>query len=89
MKKIIFILFIIILSSCNKDVNPGKGPPPCTSEIHKKITNQQFNNDFIIEKIKEIQRFHSSALHWNLNELNTNLHNVIDKVKTAYPKMVL
>ena len=50
----------------------------------KKITNQQFNNEYILLKIKEIAQYHSSALHWNLNELNTNLHKVIDNVKTSY-----
>src|SRR5690606_18919877 len=49
-----------------------------------KITNQQFNNDYVIAKIKEIEAYHSSALHWNLNELNSNLHKIIDKAKSAY-----
>lgn len=49
-----------------------------------KITKQQFDNDYIISKINEIKKYHSSALHWNLNELNTNLHSIIDKVKTSY-----
>ncbi|MBW7952723.1 MAG: hypothetical protein H3C56_09290, partial [Chitinophagaceae bacterium] len=49
-----------------------------------KITNQAFNNKYILSKIKEIENYHSSALHWNLNELNTNLHKIIDKVKTSY-----
>jgi hypothetical protein len=52
-----------------------------------KITNQQFNNKYVISKIKEIEQYHSSALHWNLNELNTNLHSIIDKVKTSYLKI--
>ncbi|VBB48330.1 conserved hypothetical protein [uncultured Paludibacter sp.] len=51
---------------------------------NKKITKQQFNNDYIISKIKEIEEYHSSALHWNLNELNTNLHLLIEKVKISY-----
>lgn len=51
---------------------------------NEKITNQKFNNKYIISKIKEIENYHSSALHWNLNELNTNLHNIIDKVKISY-----
>jgi len=38
-----------------------------------KITNQQFNNKYVLSKIKEIEQYHSSALHWNLNELNTNM----------------
>ncbi len=50
----------------------------------QKITNQQFNNEYVLSKIKEIEQFHSSALHWNLNELNTNLHNILDKIKTSY-----
>ncbi len=50
----------------------------------QKITNQQFNNDYVLAKIKEIEQYHSSALHWNLNELNTNFHNIIDKAKSTY-----
>lgn len=53
----------------------------------QKITNQQFDNKYILSKIKEIEQYHSSALHWNLNELNTNLHNIIDKVKSSYTKI--
>jgi hypothetical protein len=52
-----------------------------------KITSQQFDNKFVLEKIREIEQYHSSALHWNLNELNTNLHNIIDKVKSSYSKI--
>ncbi len=50
----------------------------------QKITNQQFDNKYVLSKIKEIENYHSSALHWNLNELNSNFHKIIDKVKTAY-----
>jgi len=53
----------------------------------QKITNQQLNNKYVISKIKEIEQYHSSALHWNLHELNTNLHSIIDKVKTSYSKI--
>lgn len=51
---------------------------------NQKITNQCFDNEYVISKIKEIEHYHSSALHWNLNELNQNLHNILDKVKTSY-----
>jgi hypothetical protein len=51
-----------------------------------KITNQQFDNQYIISKIKEIENYHSSALHWNLNELQ-NIHSIIDKVKENYTKI--
>ncbi len=37
----------------------------------QKIKNQKFNNNYIISKIREIEQYHSSALHWNLNEINT------------------
>ena len=52
----------------------------------RKITKQRFNNSYIIDKIKEIKQYHSSALHWNLNELQ-NIHSVIAKVKSAYKKI--
>ena len=56
-----------------------------SSTIYKgKITNQQLDNDYILEKIREIEQYHSSALHWNLNELTLNFHSIIDKAKTAY-----
>lgn len=51
---------------------------------NQKITNQQFVNDYVISKIREIEQYHSSALHWNLNELNTNLHDIIDRAKISY-----
>jgi len=58
------------------------------ASIHKtrkdKITNQQFDNAYILSKIKEIGNYHSSALHWNLKEINTNLSSIIDKVKKSY-----
>jgi hypothetical protein len=53
----------------------------------KKITNQQFDNRYIKSKIKEIAQYHSSALHWNLNELQNNLHDIIAKTKKCYAKI--
>jgi hypothetical protein len=52
--------------------------------FENKITNQQFDNEYVISKTKEIEQYHSSALHWNLNELKNNLHTIIDKAKTCY-----
>ena len=54
---------------------------------NNKITAQKFDNKYILTKINEISQYHSSALHWNLNELTTNLHSVIDKTKKAYKKI--
>ncbi|MEZ5025363.1 MAG: hypothetical protein R2739_02190 [Chitinophagales bacterium] len=53
-------------------------------KVRDKISYQKFNNEYILSKIKEIEQYHSSALHWNLNELNNNLHKIIDKVRDAY-----
>lgn len=53
----------------------------------QKISNQKFDNEYVLSKIKEIKQYHSSALHWNLNELNTRLHNIIDKAKFLYAKI--
>jgi len=62
-----------------------------SAEKHKtrkdKITNQKFDNSFIIDKIHEIQNYHSSALHWNLKEINEKLPIILDKVKESYSKI--
>ncbi|GHT15609.1 hypothetical protein FACS1894170_13140 [Planctomycetales bacterium] len=52
-----------------------------------KITNQQYNNEFVKAKIKEIEQYHSSALHWNLNELKINFHSIVDLAAKAYRKI--
>ncbi|MFR9651718.1 MAG: hypothetical protein SNG35_06825 [Rikenellaceae bacterium] len=50
-----------------------------------KITNQRFDNDYIVSKINEIDEYHSSALHWNLNELNVdNFISLVEKAKLEY-----
>jgi hypothetical protein len=53
----------------------------------EKISNQQFDNKYVISKIKEIAQYHSSALHWNLSELKNNLHSIIAKTKECYTKI--
>ena len=59
-----------------------------TAEKHKtrenKITNQQFDNELIKSKISEIKNYHSSALHWNLKEIDQSFPNLIQKAKIAY-----
>lgn len=52
-----------------------------------KITNQEFDNQYILNKIQEISAYHSSALHWNLQELNDNFSDIIAKVKSSYAKI--
>ncbi len=68
-------VFVIFAYYEKAEINP---------RFKNKITNQQFDNDYIVSKIKEIKQYYSSALHWNLNELKNNLHTIIDKAKTCY-----
>ncbi|HPS65064.1 MAG TPA: hypothetical protein PK447_05770 [Ignavibacteria bacterium] len=49
-----------------------------------KITNQKFNNIFIKNKIDEISQYHSSALHWNLNQIKSNLSTIVKRVFNSY-----
>jgi hypothetical protein len=53
-------------------------------KVENKIKNQQFDNKYVLQKIKEIEEYHSSALHWNINELKTNFHNILKKVVLSY-----
>jgi hypothetical protein len=61
-----------------------------TAEKHRsradKITNQKFNNEFVLNKIRELSSYHSSALHWNLNELK-NIGRLLKTVKENYRKI--
>lgn len=70
-------VFIIFAHYNNASVN----------KKNDKITKQQFDNEYIVSKLKEIEEYYSSALHWNLNELNTNLHTLIEKVKSSYQEI--
>lgn len=57
-----------------------------TSSGKEKITKQVFDNNFIINEIKKIPNYHSSALHWNLKQI-TGLPNITEKVKSNYQKI--
>ena len=54
------------------------------STRENKITNQEFDNEYVLSKIEEIGNYHSSALHWNLKEIKDCLRFLIDKVKQSY-----
>ena len=71
-------VFVVFAYYEKAEINP---------KFQNKITNQQFDNKYIISKIKEIEQYHSSALHWNLNELKNNLHSIIDKARQSYVKI--
>lgn len=52
-----------------------------------KITNQKFDNGLVKNKINEIKNYHSSALHWNLKEIDKTFPELIQKVKSTYQKI--
>ena len=50
-----------------------------------KITGQEFNNQHIQKQLFDLTKYHQSALHWNLKQLDvTNLEDVIQKARAAY-----
>jgi len=71
-------VFVIFAYYDQAEINPRN---------NKKITNQQFNNSYVLKKINEIEQYHSSALHWNLNELKTNFHDLIDRTIASYSRI--
>ena len=48
-----------------------------------KITNQKFDNEYVLSKIDEIENYHSSALHWNLKQL-TEISELLDTALISY-----
>ena len=56
-----------------------------SGEIIKSLTNQTFDAEFIREKLRELNSYGASALHWNLKELEReNLEFVINRAKKVY-----
>lgn len=50
-----------------------------------KITNQCFDNPYIVKQLTNLVNYHQSALHWNLNQLEpTNLSSLANLAKNAY-----
>jgi hypothetical protein len=52
-----------------------------------KISKQEFDNNYVKNKIDEINNYKSSALHWNLKEIKDTLPAIIDLVQTSYSKI--
>lgn len=52
-----------------------------------KITKQSYDNLQVMQKIEEIKAFHSSALHWNLKEIEVSFPKLIQKVKSTYKQI--
>ncbi len=68
----VFVVFAYYNNAEKNNIKPNK------------ITNQRFDNQYIINKIYEIRSYHSSALHWNLNEIKNSFHDLIQKTRDAY-----
>lgn len=52
-----------------------------------KITHQLIDNDWVKQKINEIKTYHSSALHWNLKEIEKSFPELIIKAKNTFRKL--
>ena len=75
-------VYTIICYYTDADKNNRKGRKP------DKITNQRFDSDCVISKIKELCSYHSSALHWNLKQLDQrNLEALLDKAISGYRRI--
>ncbi len=70
-------VFVIFAYYKNAERHPTK---------ENKITNQQFDNSLVRNKIFEIKNYHSSALHWNLKEIKKSFPKLIQNVKETYEK---
>ncbi|MBU4077278.1 MAG: hypothetical protein KKI06_11350 [Euryarchaeota archaeon] len=54
------------------------------STYSHKITDQEFDYDYLKDRLDELSQYKLDALHWNLNELNKNLLNVAELSKLHY-----
>lgn len=69
-------------------VDAERSKRPRSYEKPDKITNQKLNDEFIKRKINELSNYHSSALHWNLEQLElNNLNTLMQLVIENYKKI--
>ncbi|MDI6804233.1 MAG: hypothetical protein QME58_10370 [Bacteroidota bacterium] len=52
-----------------------------------KITEQEFDYNYLQNRLDELSQYKLDALHWNLNELNNNLLSVAELSKFHYKKI--
>ncbi len=57
-----------------------------TRDSSSELTNQQFDNAFISNKLNELQQFKGTATEWNLKELQ-GISNIAEKAKIAYAEI--
>lgn len=53
-------------------------------DYQHKITEQEFDYEYLKQRLDELSQYKLDALHWNLNELNKNLLNVAELSKFYY-----
>ena len=72
-------VYVIIAYYNEADKNDRKGRKP------NKITNQRFDSSYVVNKLNELNSYHSSALHWNLKQLEReNLEFLLNKAIDGY-----
>ncbi len=57
-----------------------------TRDSSSELTNQQFDNAFISNKLNELQQFKGTATEWNLKELQ-GISQIAEKAKLAYTEI--
>ncbi len=57
------------------------------STRENKITNQQFDSEYVCKKLTEISEYQSSALHWNMREVSESLPDLVAKSKKSYDRI--
>mgnify|MGYP002381962499 CR=1 FL=1 len=55
-------------------------------DAKEELTNQQFDNAFIVHKLNELNNFKGTATEWNLKELN-QISQIAEKAKTSYAEI--
>ncbi|NJM22217.1 MAG: hypothetical protein HC836_43295 [Richelia sp. RM2_1_2] len=63
--------------------NADKSAKKCQENKHK-LTNQQFNNEFVKSQIEQILTYHQSALHWNKNLFEERFTEIFEKALDCY-----
>ena len=71
-------VYVILAYYNNAVIHPSR---------ENKITDQEFDNNYVKNKILEIGNYHSSALHWNFKEINDTLPSLIDIVQETYNRL--
>jgi hypothetical protein len=58
-----------------------------SSDYEHKVTEQEFDYEYLRQRLDELSQYKLDALHWNLNELNKNLLNVAELSKFHYKRI--